>query len=193
MRRLDALLSSRSGHGAPPPAIRARFGRAAKRAVTSAILPAPTGWAAYHCPGCYTHGHVARVRGRLQASARTPFAHSAPTLQTSFSSARAVLTCHGIGYGCTRKPLSHVGCGHRGSGLTPEACRAGRALLMWSMRDLARNANVSLGAITRLESGGTGSRRETLDRILASFAANGVDVVSSPEETGAVLVYARRR
>ena len=76
--------------------------------------------------------------------------------------------------------------------LTPEACRAGRALLGWSMRDLVEMAGVSLGAVNRLEGGATASRDATAAKILAAFAAHGVDVTADADKTGAVLVYARR-
>lgn len=77
--------------------------------------------------------------------------------------------------------------------LTPAASRAGRALLAWSMRDLAGAARVSLGAVNRFESGACEPRRSTMERISAAFAAEGVDLVAEPDRTGAVLVYARRR
>lgn len=75
--------------------------------------------------------------------------------------------------------------------LTPEACRAGRALLGWSMRDLAERAGVSLGAVNRLEGGETASRGTTADKIAAAFVAEGVELVATEDRTGAVLIYAR--
>ncbi len=77
--------------------------------------------------------------------------------------------------------------------ITPEACRAGRALLGWSMRDLAQNARVSLGVVNRLESGARRSRGATQSKLIACFAANGVDLVADSERTGASLIYAQRR
>ncbi|WP_374578532.1 helix-turn-helix domain-containing protein [Phenylobacterium sp.] len=77
--------------------------------------------------------------------------------------------------------------------LTPEACRAGRALLGWSMRDLAERAGISLGAVNRLEGGETASREGTAAKITAALAVAGVDIVAGDDRTGAVLVYARRR
>lgn len=77
--------------------------------------------------------------------------------------------------------------------LTPEACRAGRALLGWSMRDLADRAGVSLGAVNRLEGGETASRGGTASKIVAGFEAHGVELIAEEERTGAVLTYARRR
>ena len=77
--------------------------------------------------------------------------------------------------------------------LTPEACRAGRALVGWSMRDLAEHAGVSLGAVNRLEGGDTSSRGGTAAKIIAALEAKGVEIVSAEDRTGAVLIYARRR
>jgi len=76
--------------------------------------------------------------------------------------------------------------------VTQEACRAGRALLGWSMRDLAERAGISLGAVNRLEGGETASRGATAAKILAAFAAEGVELVAEGGRTGALLVYARR-
>ena len=45
--------------------------------------------------------------------------------------------------------------------ITPQACRAARALLGWSMRDLASRSGVSLGAVNRLEGGEATPRRGT--------------------------------
>jgi transcriptional regulator with XRE-family HTH domain len=77
--------------------------------------------------------------------------------------------------------------------LTPEASRAGRAILGWSMRDLAERAAVSLGAVNRLEGGGSQSRDGTASKIIAAFEAEGVELITEEEKTGAILAYARRR
>lgn len=79
------------------------------------------------------------------------------------------------------------------SDMTPEACRAGRALLGWSLRDLAAAAGLSLGAVARFEIGRGGTMPGTIDRVRTAFAAEGVDLISEPDRTGAVLTYARRR
>lgn len=76
--------------------------------------------------------------------------------------------------------------------ITPEACRAGRGLLEWSMRDLATRAGVSLGAVNRFESDAAAARRHTLESIEGAFVAEGVELVADSDRTGAVLVYARR-
>ena len=78
------------------------------------------------------------------------------------------------------------------STLTPEACRAGRALLKWSMRDLADKSGVSWTTINRLEAGAA-PRLATAAKITAAFAAEGVELVLEPSRAGAVIVHARRR
>ena len=76
--------------------------------------------------------------------------------------------------------------------LTPESCRAGRALLSWSMRDLAQQAGLALGTVNRLEGGDTEARPATLTRITATFAAHGVTLIDNPDQTGAVLAIAQK-
>lgn len=75
--------------------------------------------------------------------------------------------------------------------ISPQACRAARALLGWSMRDLAANSGVSLGAVNRLEGGAAKARRGTAKRIIDAFLTQGVRIVDEPTHTGAVLVYGR--
>jgi predicted transcriptional regulator len=60
------------------------------------------------------------------------------------------------------------------------------------MRDLAHRAGVSLGAVNRLEAGGTASRNATASKIVSAFEAEGVELMADDARTGAVLVYARR-
>lgn len=57
--------------------------------------------------------------------------------------------------------------------LTPSSMRAMRAVVGWSMRDLAARADVSLATILKMESGARVSHR-ILQRIHAAFAAHGV-------------------
>lgn len=75
--------------------------------------------------------------------------------------------------------------------LTPEACRAARALLRWSMRDLAAAAGVSLETVLRIEQGGGSYKPETLAKIYDAFAARGVDLVVQRSRSGAILHHAR--
>lgn len=74
--------------------------------------------------------------------------------------------------------------------VTPEACRAGRAILKWSMRDLAVRSGVAWTTINRLE-GGTGARDATAAKIVAAFQAHGVELVDTADRTGATLDRAR--
>jgi len=71
--------------------------------------------------------------------------------------------------------------------LTPETCRAGRALLKWSMRDLAERARVDFTTINRIEAGLQVPRVSTQSRILAAFASAGVEILSDHERIGAML------
>jgi transcriptional regulator with XRE-family HTH domain len=70
--------------------------------------------------------------------------------------------------------------------LTPAACRAGRALLKWSVRDLMREAGVSPNTVTALENGAD-VRAETAAKILAAFAAHRVEITNG-DGTGARLL-----
>tara|TARA_R110000787_G_scaffold242974_2_gene348952 strand:+ start:203 stop:457 length:255 start_codon:yes stop_codon:yes gene_type:complete len=70
--------------------------------------------------------------------------------------------------------------------VTPEACRAGRAILKWSMRDLAERSGVAWTTINRLE-GGVSARDATAAKIVAAFEAYGVELLDSVDSTGATL------
>jgi len=76
--------------------------------------------------------------------------------------------------------------------VTPEACRAGRAILKWSMRDLADHSGVAWTTINRLEAG-TEARDATAAKIVDAFTAHGVELVTDEDRTGAVLAYARQK
>ena len=76
--------------------------------------------------------------------------------------------------------------------LTPEASRAARGLLNWSLKNLAEKAGVAFTTISQFENGRP-SYGSTAAKILAAFEAEGVELVTEAERTGAVLVYARRR
>lgn len=71
--------------------------------------------------------------------------------------------------------------------LNPAACRAARALLRWSMRDLAKAAGVSLETVLRIEQGSGPFKPETLSKLSAAFTARGVDLVVEPSRSGAIL------
>lgn len=70
--------------------------------------------------------------------------------------------------------------------LTGPACRAGRALLGWTMRDLAREAGVALATVNGIEAG-SDYRASTGDKIIAAFAARGVEITNG-NGTGARLL-----
>lgn len=69
--------------------------------------------------------------------------------------------------------------------LTGAACRAARALLKWSMRDLADAAGVSLPTILKLENDGAVGP-DTEAKLSAAFAARGVEITNG-DHTGARL------
>jgi predicted transcriptional regulator len=60
------------------------------------------------------------------------------------------------------------------SPLSPEACRAARAILRWSVADLVHEANVSPNSVQKIEAGDT-VRQATVDRIVSAFERNGVE------------------
>jgi transcriptional regulator with XRE-family HTH domain len=70
--------------------------------------------------------------------------------------------------------------------LTPEACRAARALLGWTVRDLMREAGVSPNTVTALESGAA-VRAETEAKIVETFARFSVEITNG-DGTGARLI-----
>jgi transcriptional regulator with XRE-family HTH domain len=73
--------------------------------------------------------------------------------------------------------------------LTPEANRAARAMLRWSVRELAENAGIAFSTVHRFES--TGSATETTkDKIKAAYAAHGVEITNG-DYTGARLLLRR--
>ena len=75
--------------------------------------------------------------------------------------------------------------------LTPEGCRAGRAILRWSAARLSAEAGVSANFIAKVEHGGP-VPEESRRRILAAFRKAGVQVFSGPAR-GAQLFPSRRK
>lgn len=69
--------------------------------------------------------------------------------------------------------------------LTPQACRAARGLLNWSIRDLMREAGVSPNTVTALEAG-KDLRPETAAKIVEAFARHQVEITNG-DGTGARL------
>ncbi|NDC60365.1 MAG: XRE family transcriptional regulator [Alphaproteobacteria bacterium] len=76
------------------------------------------------------------------------------------------------------------------SKLTPEACRAARALLNWGVRDLAREAGVGFQTVARFETGRAEMRQTTADKIVERLALAGVEITNG-DGTGARLVAKR--
>lgn len=61
--------------------------------------------------------------------------------------------------------------------LTPEGCRAARAILKWSMRELAQHSAVAWTTVNQIESGKP-FRASTGERIAEAFAAHGVELLN---------------
>lgn len=61
--------------------------------------------------------------------------------------------------------------------LRPEAIRAGRAILKWTVRDLAAAAGVSPNTVNQAEMGKRPTRKSTAAKIAAAFEARGVELL----------------
>ena len=61
--------------------------------------------------------------------------------------------------------------------LTPDACRAARALARWSVRDLADHAGVAFSTVHRLEKG-EGVAEATRNKLKAAFDVVGVEITN---------------
>lgn len=73
-----------------------------------------------------------------------------------------------------------------GSKLTAAACRAARALLNWSVRDLQAAAGVSPNTVATIEADGS-VRAETAQKIVDAFRAHSVEITNG-DGTGARLL-----
>ena len=62
------------------------------------------------------------------------------------------------------------------SRLSPDACRAARAILRWSVADLVREGYVSPNSIQKVEAGEP-VRDATIERIIKAFERHGVEVL----------------
>lgn len=71
------------------------------------------------------------------------------------------------------------------SPLTPEANRAARAILKWSVRDLAAAAGIAFTTVHRFEQTGTATEM-TKAKIIAAYAAHNVEITNG-DGTGARL------
>jgi predicted transcriptional regulator len=61
--------------------------------------------------------------------------------------------------------------------ITPEQCRAARALLAWSQQDLADKSGVGIVTVHQLEAGASQPRRATVDVVRRAFEAAGVEFI----------------
>lgn len=71
--------------------------------------------------------------------------------------------------------------------LTPQACRAARALLGWSAKELVAAAKVSPNTVSRIENG-EDVQAPTEAKVVAAFEAAGVEILNG-EGTGARLRF----
>lgn len=74
--------------------------------------------------------------------------------------------------------------------LTPEANRAARAILRWSVRELADHAGVAFSTVHRFEATGVATET-TKDKIKAAYALHGVEITNG-DYTGARLLLKRK-
>lgn len=74
--------------------------------------------------------------------------------------------------------------------LTPQACRAARALLGWGVRDLAKEAGVGVASVARYEAGDL-MREDTVEKIKTALEDNGVEITNG-KGTGARLIRERK-
>ena len=74
--------------------------------------------------------------------------------------------------------------------LTPAACRAGRALLEWTIDDLAQHAGIGRATVANYESGKRPAFASTEQKIVDAFAAQGVEITNG-DGTGARLRSAK--
>lgn len=70
--------------------------------------------------------------------------------------------------------------------LTPEANRAARAILKWSVRELAEAAGIAFSTVHRFETTGVATET-TKDKIKRAYAAHNVEITNG-RGTGARLV-----
>lgn len=66
--------------------------------------------------------------------------------------------------------------------ITAAQCRAGRALVGWSVAELAERARVGARTVTRLERGETGTTLNNTSAIIAALKSAGVSFESSDDK-----------
>lgn len=62
--------------------------------------------------------------------------------------------------------------------LTPEQCRAARALLNWSQQELANRAEVGIVTVRQVEAGSHDPRPATLKVIRYAFESAGIEFIN---------------
>ena len=77
------------------------------------------------------------------------------------------------------------------SNLTPEACRAVRAILQWSTRELAKRARIAKSTVYRFEND-LGTHAESKAAMVEAFARHGVEITNG-KGTGARLRRVKRQ
>ena len=70
--------------------------------------------------------------------------------------------------------------------LTPEANRAARGILQWSVRDLAEKSGVAFSTVHRFEKSGVATET-TKAKIMAAYEAESVEITNG-DGTGARLI-----
>lgn len=72
--------------------------------------------------------------------------------------------------------------------ITPEQCRAARALLDWSREQLSVESGVPLRTLTDFETGATKPRRATLEGLADAFGKAGVAFVTVKGAVGGAIL-----
>jgi transcriptional regulator with XRE-family HTH domain len=78
-----------------------------------------------------------------------------------------------------------------GTAITPAQCRAARALLGWSQKELAEKAGISAVAVNQFETGISEPRRSTLEVVRRAFERAGVVFID--ENGGGAGLRLKRR
>lgn len=66
--------------------------------------------------------------------------------------------------------------------LTPAASRSARALLGWTIDELAAASDLTRDSVSRFERGAFGMKPDTQERVVAAFSAAGVEVFAPPRD-----------
>jgi DNA-binding transcriptional regulator YiaG len=73
------------------------------------------------------------------------------------------------------------------SAISPEQCRAARALLDWTREELSEISGVPVRTLTNFETGATNPRDNTTLQLLKTFQAAGIVFVSVWQAPGGVI------